>query len=225
MQTTDQKYARALEGVDRFWKWAEKEDLSKELVYDLLSEGTDPEPPFHKVLTWFDLFTPDGVKVHGTARGNVTAQELGRVLKVTAEVTSKLMEDGWQSADRMPRTSEAVAETRTATEGGFSGEGTRRIPVDEIIKKINDNGNLEYLVKGHPWKQFGVRAWPDSGNIERLAGLIDLDAWEGGPKTFAANELFAIVELKEDGKPRRVTDWSGPKIVPDSLDDVDEIPF
>jgi len=33
------------------------------------------------------------------------------------------------------------------------------------------------------------------------------------------------VELKEDGKPRRVTDWSGPKIVPDSLDDVDEIPF
>lgn len=223
--TTDEKYARALEGVDRFWKWAEKEDLPKELVYDLISEGSDPEPPFHKVLAWFDLFTPDGVKVHGTARGNVSAEELERVLKVTAEVTSKMIEDGWQSADGGGRQYQEAKSAGSHEVTDTPTEGFRRIPVDEIIKKINDNGNLEYLVKGHPWKQFGVRAWPDSGNIEKLASVIDLDAWQGGLKTFAAGELFAVVELKEDGKPRRVTDWSGPKIVPDSLDDVDEIPF
>jgi len=223
--TTDEKYARALEGVDRFWKWAEKEGIPKELAYDLISEGADPEPPFHKVLTWFDLFTPDGVKVHGTARGNVSAEELERVMKVTAEVTSQLIEDDWQSADGGGRQYQEAKSAGSHEVTDTPTEGFRRIPVDEIIKKINDNGNLEYLVKGHPWKQFGVRAWPDSGNIEKLASVIDLDAWQGGLKTFAAGELFAVVELKEDGKPRRVTDWSGPKIVPDSLDDVDEIPF
>ena len=45
---------------------------------------------------------------------------------------------------------------------------------------------------------------------------------------FAANALFAIVALKEDGKPQRVIDWDGPEVLkgaPDSLDDVDEVQY
>ena len=221
MQTTEEKYALALKGVDRFWKWAEKEDLPKELVYDLISEGDDPEPPFHKVLTWFDLFTPDGVKVHGTARGNVTAEELGRVLKVTAEVTSKLMENGWSSAD-------GERTTRVQQDGV---DGTRKIGVESIRKSLTDSGKVCYNVKGHPWTKYGVTAWPDSSNIDRIVAMVDLETWETGAEiSFGTGELFAVVELKDGDKPRKVIGWSGPRLrKPDdedfTLDDVDEIPF
>jgi hypothetical protein len=217
MKTTEELYARALEGIGRFWKWAENEGIPKELAYDLISEGDDPEPPFHKVLAWFDLLTPQGVKVHGTARGNVTPNELENVLRVTENVTGKLIEDGWKSVDWSPR-AEATEMAMESSEEGF-----RTIAVDSIRKGFTDSGKLYYNVKGFPWKDWGVKAWPDSSNIAKTG--LDLDNWDvekNAEITFNTGELYAVVALKPDGKPLKVADWSGPNV---RLDDVEEIPF
>jgi len=224
-----EKYELALKGVDRFWKWAEKEGLPKELVMDLVSEGEEEEktPPFHTTLAWFDLYSPHGVKIHATVREGATASKLQNMLEIAALVSGVLIDtDSWRAADRLPQTNQEIAETKVKMEfaGSPDAEGVRKIAVESIRKGFTDTGKLYYNVKGHPWNQWGVKAWPDSSNIAKIGALVDLDNWDvatGAEVAFSTGELFAIVSLKPDGKPLKVMDWEGPNV----LKVADEIPF
>jgi hypothetical protein len=100
---------------------------------------------------------------------------------------------------------------------GTPPEGeTRTIDVDSVRKLYTDNDNLYYLVKGSPWRRYGVKCWPDSGKIARLGALVDLDSWaERETYDFVGFGIQAVVRLKPDGKPDRVVDWRGEGVIGD----------
>ena len=91
----------------------------------------------------------------------------------------------------------------------YEGGDARLISVEEIIKTLTQSGKVKYIVRGWPWKQYGVTCWPDSGRIGKLAALLDLDTWEVGTSKNVDEGLQAVVRLKEEGKPDKVVDWLG----------------
>ena len=247
-------YETALKGVESLWTWAEKKNVPKALLLELITEGepgyggeAEHVPPFHTVLAWFDIFDPNGVKIHATVREGASVAGLEQMLNVASLVATKLIEaDAWRPVDRPSRTDAEVAETKAhaassaadraaptaASAAAPSAEqepttGIRTIEVEEIVKVMTDTGSIRYVVRGFPWKQYGVSAWPDSGKIEKLGALVDLAKWKPGEKaTFSAGQLSAIVALKPDGKPLKVLDWQGPDVLSDAeCADPDPTPF
>ena len=99
----------------------------------------------------------------------------------------------------------------------YEGSDARVIDVEEIIKTLTQSGKVKFVVRGWPWKQYGVTCWPDSGRIGKLAAMYDLDAWEVGTSKNVDEGLQAVVRLKEEGKPDKVVDWLGDGVLSEEL--------
>lgn len=205
----------------------------------------DPDaPPFHRSVCWADIKTPDGISVHVVARSGETVEGLLQTVLTMGETFNVLLsEHGYltgapmpgprvQASAPEPQAPRAPAGPRRAPRpsggrtprhrGGSSnghsaqGEATDDIKVIQIVKTISGPSNqILYRVQGGNWMEHGVSCWPDSGNIEQLADIINLDAWEVG-QTVQIDDLdvYAIYTLKRDGNPGKVIAWDGEDVIP-----------
>ena len=204
-------------------------------------------PPFHRSVVWADVYDANGIKFHVVVREGATHSSLMDNLLVASAAMDTLIDTrSWMPADRKPKTDEELAEMRASTQatldklgasnkgaqtgdtpsrtGGesqdvvqYEGGDARLISVEEIIKTLTQSGKVKYIVRGWPWKQYGVTCWPDSGRIGKLAAMYDLDAWEVGTSKNVDEGLQAVVRLKDEGKPDKVVDWLGDGLLSEEL--------
>lgn len=238
---------RVDEKLEQIKTWAEDREIPSGAVVAAFGGPSgieQPLPPNHTCVTWFDIHRPDGGKIHVVVRGGATRGSVLDVIFTASNVFGDLVEQGWMPADRRPRTEQEITETkaklkeklepagakrkakkagdRQAVDSG-NGEGTRTIEVKSILKRVTDTGNVNYLVKGHPWRKYGVTAWPDSGQIYKLDVAVDLEKWAIGELvTFDDLDVQAIVQLKEGGKPGKVIDFVGRDTLSDITEDLDD---
>jgi len=172
---------------------------------------------------------------------------MDNLLVASAAMNTLIDTRGWMPADRKPKTDEELAEIRASTQATldklsasnkgaqtgetpsrahgehsqdvvqYEGSDARLITVEEIFKGVTQSGKTKYVVKGWPWKQYGVTCWPDSGKISKLSALLDLDTWEIGTGKVVDEGLQAVVRLKEEGKPDKVVDWLGDGVLSEEL--------
>ena len=231
---------RIAEKLAQIKTWAAEREIPIEAVAAAFG-GDEPRsieqplPPNHTCVTWFDIHRPDGGKLHVVVRGGATRGSVLDVVFTASNAFGDLVDQGWMPADRRPRTEAEIEETtakleeklttgakrkaakRTSTpDDDQEAPSTRTIEVESILKRVTDTGNVNYLVKGHPWKKYGVTAWPDSGQVYKLDAVVDLEKWGIGEVIdFKDNDIQAVVQLKEGGKPGKVIDFVGA----DALDD------
>lgn len=224
--------------------WANEHEISMELVLQTLKDGEGMTtqhdkayPPFHRIVSWADILDPNGIKWHVVIREGAEEATILANLEAGSAAFEQLLEHhGWMTADRRAKATE-TPETQKATPAAAappkakakargkadaeaapdttSAAATRTIQAESIFKGVTDpGGNEYYTVKGFPWKQYGVRCWPDSGKIGKLAGVVDLDAWEIGETIdFSDVDTQAVVRMKEGDKPDKVVDWIGDDVL------------
>lgn len=233
-EKSDAEIKRVDELLEKIKAWAAEKELTDDVVAAAFG-GKQPLPPNHTCVTWFDVHRPDGGKIHVVVRGGATRRSVLDTVFTASNVFGDLVEQGWMPADRKPRTEAEIAETAAKVEeklgkkpktgakrkakkadsdNGGEADPTRTIKVKSITKKMTENGNPFFLVKGPPWTKYGVTAWPDSGQVGKLAGLVDMDAWEVGELAdFSGDDIQAVVQLKDGGKPGKVINFVGDDVV------------
>jgi len=245
MSTPDDRINGAIEQL-KAWA-AEKEIPFEAVLeaLDEDTEKDSSLPPFHRSVVWADVYDANGIKFHVVVREGATHSSLMDNLLVASAAMDTLIDTrSWMPADRKPKTDEELAEMRASTQatldkmsnreatppsrtGGesqhdqdvvqYEGSDARLISVEEIIKTLTQSGKVKYIVRGWPWKQYGVTCWPDSGRIGKLAALLDLDTWEVGTSMNVNEGIQAVVRLKEEGKPDKVVDWLGDGVLSEEL--------
>jgi len=154
-----------------------------------------------------------------------TEDELAEIRASTQATLDKLSASnkGAQTGEAPSRTGGESQHDQDVVQ--YEGGDARLISVEEIIKTLTQSGKVKYIVRGWPWKQYGVTCWPDSGKIGKLAALLDLDTWEvGTSKNVDEGLLQAVVRLKEEGKPDKVVDWLGDGVLSEELPEGLQLP-
>lgn len=240
------KAQRIAEKLAQIKTWAAEREIPSDVIVAAFSSSIEqPLPPNHTCVTWFDIHRPDGGKIHVVVRGGATRGSVLDVVLTASNAFGELVEQGWMPADPRPRTEEEITETKAKLEeklttgakrkakkdnGRQDTETTRTIEVESILKRLTESGNVNYLVKGHPWSKYGVTAWPDTGQVHKLDAAVDLEKWAVGELIdFTDNDIQAVVRLKlKEGTdkliPDKVIDFVGHDALSDVPEDYDHDP-
>jgi hypothetical protein len=143
-ETSDDSKAAIDKALGQLYAWADGKSIPRQAILDALrgdeatGDADEHLPPFHTVLFWTDIFTPEGLKLHVTVREGATAATIEKLLAAATDGLEPLLSLGWRSADRPPKTDAEIEATKAAMAKRMSASGEIEAQTTEgkVIKAV-----------------------------------------------------------------------------------------